>query len=207
MKQLFISSLESAINHYLALDPESKDRLKKLNGKLITIELLPFHFRFHCHFNEAVISMITEENGEADATIRGTPLQLASLAFSQDNRQRFFAEDVVIEGNAAFGQQVMNLFDELEIDWQEYLSMLVGDVSAHHAGKWLHQVKHWFSQTEKSMAQNMSEFLHEELKCLPPEEALHDFYNDIDVLRMDTDRIEARFNALRSHLTDEKVST
>ena len=42
----FLPSLSKAINAYLALDPESKHRLHDLQGKTITVELLPFHFIF-----------------------------------------------------------------------------------------------------------------------------------------------------------------
>lgn len=206
MKQLFHSSLSTAINRYLSLDPESKERLAKLNGKAITIELLPFHYTFHCYFDNNAVSINTDECKDAEAIIRGTPLQLATLALSQDNRHRFFADDVTIEGNAALGQQVMQLFDELEIDWQEYFSMLVGDVSAHHIGNFFQHMKTWLTQTENSMAQNISDFLHEELKCVPPAEALQDFFQDIDELRMDTDRIEARLNALSATLAEDEGS-
>ncbi len=46
-----------AINAYLNLDPESQERLTKLQGKVITIEFLPMHFVFQCIFSEDSVTL------------------------------------------------------------------------------------------------------------------------------------------------------
>lgn len=197
MKTFFLKSISNAINAYLKLDPESAKRLQRLQGKVITIELLPMAFIFQCEFTQQAMTVHPGERMEAQTTIRGTPLQMLGVALTKENRQRFFADDMVIMGNAELAQQVIDLFDHIEIDWEEYLSKFVGDVPAHQFGRLLNNVKSWLSNTEQSFSDNINEYLHEETQCFPPREALQDFYNDIDQLRMDTDRIEARINLLK----------
>ncbi len=116
---------------------------------------------------------------------------------TKDNRHRFFAEDLIIEGNAEIGQQVIELFDELQIDWEDHLSHFVGDIPAYHAGRILSGMSKWLLGTEQTLAQNIKEYLHEEAEYVPTREALQDFFSEIDTLRMDVDRIEARINHLR----------
>lgn len=205
MKKMLLPSLTKAINTYLELDPESTQRLQKMQGRAIAIELLPFHFTFQCVFTEKGVSIHADDSIETETQIRGTPLRMAGVMFAKEDRQRFFADDLVMEGNAAFGQQVIDLFDEMQIDWEEHFSRVVGDVSAHHIGRFVRGVSSWLSNTEKSFTQDINEYVHEEAELFPANEALKDFFRDIDTLRMDVDRVEARINHLRTSLADDEV--
>lgn len=199
-----LSSLTKAINAALHLDPESIHRIAKLNGKTIKMEWLPLHFIFLCHFNESGINLINDEDVETTTTIRGTPLQMLGVMIAKENRQRFFADDIIIEGDAAFAQEVMDLFDHLHIDWEEYLSRLTGDVPAYHAARLYRRFKTFLSHSSKNAQQDITDYLHEEGKWLPGREALNDFLTDIDTLRMDVDRLEARIHHLATRITEDK---
>jgi ubiquinone biosynthesis protein UbiJ len=204
MNMLFLPALSKAVNTALALDPESDQRLKKLQGKVITIEFLPVHFTFQCVFTSAGIEIQKEQQLASEAVIRGTPLQMLGAMLSKDNRQRFFAEDLIIEGNAELAQQVVNLFDEMEIDWEEQISRVVGDVPAYHAGRLLRGAKQWLRKATDSLSENVNEYVHEEARWVPAREALQDYFNDIDALRMDVDRAEARLQNLLAALNEKE---
>lgn len=203
MKNFFLSSLTNAINRILNLDPDSAHRLKKLQGKTISIELLPFHFIFHCCFNENGVIVKEGPTENADTNISGTPLQMLNVMLLKNERQRFFSEDLMMEGNAEIGQEMIRLFDELYIDWEEMLSHLVGDVSAHHVGRFVDSVTDWLTQAKKNIGQDMSEFMHEEARLFPARLALQDFFDDIDALRMDVDRIEAKIKLLETSFINQ----
>ena len=190
--------MNKLINAFLDLDPESKLRLKKLEGKVINIELRPFDFVFHCQIENSNLRLMTGEAANAETTLRGTPLQMMGVMLDKENRQRFFADDLVMEGDAETGQQVVELFDRMEIDWEELFSHFVGDIPAHQTGRLIHGVASWFKEARDSFVQDVSEYVHEEAQWLPTHEALQDFFSEIDVLRMDVDRAEARVNRLKS---------
>jgi ubiquinone biosynthesis protein UbiJ len=204
MNMLFLPALSKAVNTALALDPESGQRLKKLQGKVITIEFLPVRFTFQCVFTAAGIEIQKEQQLASEAVIRGTPLQMLGAMLSKDNRQRFFAEDLIIEGNAELAQQVVDLFDEMEIDWEEQISRVVGDVPAYHAGRLLRGATQWLRKTTDSLSENVNEYVHEEARWVPAREALQDYFNDIDALRMDVDRAEARIQNLLAALNEKE---
>lgn len=206
MKKILLPSLTKAINTYLKLDPESGQRLQKMQGRAISIELLPFHFTFQCLFNEDGVTIDSDDTLMTDTQIHGTPLQMAGVMIAKNDRHRFFAEDLVMEGNAEFGQQVIDLFDELQIDWEEHFSRVVGDVPAYHIGRFIRGVSSWLSSTEQSFTQDINEYVHEEAELFPANEALKDFFSDIDTLRMDVDRIAARINKLKTSLEDDEVT-
>ena len=171
-------------------------RLKKLNGNRITIELLPFHFIFDCFFQDNEVEITAHETAEPDAKITGTPLQMINVMLNKNNRQRAFADDLVIEGRAEIANEVVELFDELQIDWEEYVARIVGDAPAHYANRFVQSIGSFLGNVEQSFTQNVSEYVHEEKDWLPSRERLNDFFAEIDALRMDVDRAEAKINYL-----------
>lgn len=196
VKKYFLRALSKAMNTYLHLDPESTQRLHKLADKAITIELLPFHLKFQCVFTETEVKIYSDAEIETETNIRGTPLQMMGIMLNKTDRLRFFADDIQIEGNAEFAQQVIHLFDELQIDWEELLSKATGDIPAFRISQTLKGLGKWLRDAENSFNQNINEYVHEEAEWLPTKEALQDFFHDVDVLRMDVDRIEAKINQL-----------
>ncbi len=188
----FLSFLSKTVNAYLDLDPASQSRLQILEGKVIGFELLSLHFKFQCVFINNHMDIVTDQI--AETTIRGTPLAFLATAFAKQQRQRFFAEDLTIEGSAELAAEVIALFDELTIDWQEYTSHFIGDIPTYHVERAFKKTNQWLAQIKSSLTQNIDEYIHEEKEWLPSNEALQDLFNDIDQLRMDVDRIEATIN-------------
>lgn len=203
IKSSLIKTVNNAINHYLQLDPESINQLEKLEGKRVAIELQPFGKRMNVEFVDHRLELMTETTAEPDVTLKGSPLRLLAAMRSKENRQKFFAEDIQIEGNAELGQQLIDLFDRLEIDWEEQLSRFTGDVPAYHVGNFMRKMTGWFRDSSESITENVSEYIHEEAGWLPTREALADLFNDIDTLRMDTDRTAARVKALKKQLGNQ----
>jgi ubiquinone biosynthesis protein UbiJ len=200
-KNFLTSTVQKALNTYLALDPDSKLRLAALQGQVVTVELLAVGIIFHLTFSASGIELQTGPIEHADTVIKGTPLRLLHLALApRQNRQQFFADDVAIEGNLELGQLVIDLFDHIEVDWEEILSRFIGDVSAHHIGQIGKKFQSMFTRTRDILTQDVSEYLHEEIDFFPPREALSDFFHDVDEIRMDTDRLEARINHVENTL-------
>jgi ubiquinone biosynthesis protein UbiJ len=204
MRTFLEKNAETILNRYLTLDPESIHRLKALENRMVTIELMKINFVFQVIFTESKIRIKTDDFAKPDTIIKGTPLSLLHMTLSQD-RKKFFADDVSIEGNIELGQQVIDLFDTLEIDWEEYLSRITGDVPAHQLYRAISHFKNFTSHLKKAVSQNINEYVHEEKNLFPTPEALQDFFQDVDSLRMDTDRLEARMLQLQKKLANKEV--
>lgn len=188
MKHMIRSTLNTALNSLLQLDPTSKQRLRDLQDKVIFIEILPFHYILQILIHEEALHLQEEAILAPDVTIRGTPLQMSALAFDR--------HDVTIEGNAETAYEVLHLFSHLHIDWEELMSHVMGDTTAYHANKLVKHAGHWLRHIEQSLSENIDEYVHEEKQWFPTREALQDLFNEIDNLRMEVDRIEARISLL-----------
>lgn len=191
-----LGTVERALNQYLALDPETKKRLNNLEGKTITMILKPFGLSFQVHIEGGSLQLLSGEPHPAEIKITGTPLSLLGIALNPNNKRQFFSDDMVIEGNIDQGQQLIDLFDQVDIDWEELLSKLIGDIPAYETCRFIKSIKSWSSQSIKTLLRNTDEYIHEEKTWLPPAEELNDFYNEVDELRMAVDRLEARIRNL-----------
>lgn len=206
MKNILLTTIEKALNTYLHEDLGSRKRLAKLAGKSAAIQLLPFDIIFLCSFHPDRVSVhLDDGTTEPSATIKGTPLQLFGMLLDKDHRQQFFADDVVMEGDAEIAQQVMHLFEHVHIDWEEHASSLIGDVPAHHLGKLASRFRTWMKSTSTSFSEDANDYLHEEKAWFPHREELQEFFTDIDTIRMDTDRLEARIAHLYAQLNKEET--
>lgn len=201
IERFALNNLAKLINRYLKLDRDSQSRLEKLQNRIITIELMPLHFIFQLLFTENGVEI--KEGGElpAETIVRGTPLQMFHMVLSRDDRNKFFADDIEIEGNADLGQQVIELFDEVNIDWEEQLAKITGDVPSYHISQFARGVKGWLFKTATTLKDDIRDYLHEETLWLPSKEHLTEFYQEIDTLRMDVDRLYARFLHLERQLS------
>jgi ubiquinone biosynthesis protein UbiJ len=191
MKDFFCSGLAKALNHYLHLDPDSLNRLKKLEGKIATIVWPALHFVFQCRFSADSVLISADEIEVSDVKISGTPWEMFNMMLAKD-RQHFFIDTLKIEGDAVLGQQVLALFDEMQWDGEEYLSRFVGDVPAHYLGRAGKQIQTIWQQINRSFTESLSEYWQEEINWFPSREAINDLFTDIDTLRMDVDRMAAR---------------
>lgn len=200
MLNSIITAITKAVNAYIKLDPESSIRLKKLHGKLICIELLPFEYVFYCAFLESGVNITTTSTLNPDATIKGTPWQMLNVMVNKKDRQHFFAKDIEIAGDVEIANQVIRLFDDLQIDIEDELSQYIGDTPAYHINNFIKNTQNWFRSTLQSFTNDVNEYTHEEANWFPPSEAVSDFFNEIDELRMDVDRISQRFEKVKDKI-------
>jgi len=205
MKNLLLNYIEKAVNTYLQQDEQSAARLAKMTGKTICIELLPWQMPFYCRFTADRMVISLQEETVQITKLTGTPMQLGAAMLIKENRQQFFADDLQIEGDAEFAQQVTDLFDHLSIDWEEQAARLVGDVPAHQLSRLTGSLRKWLQKAGKSVTEDISDYLHEEAAWFPVRAELQEFFSDIDNLRMDADRLEARLNHLKSLLNKEEA--
>lgn len=192
MKQL----LEHALNRYLALDSQSKQRMAPLQDKVVSIQLLKTPLTVQLIFIDDQIQLKWDHFLKADLTIKGTPINLLHVSLVRSERPRIFAEEVEIEGNMELAQLVLAIFDDLEIDWEEYFSQWVGDVPAYQTGRIMKKMKAFSRRMRQTTFQNVNEYIHEEINLFPPTEVLRQFFHDIDELRMMVDRLEARIEKI-----------
>lgn len=190
-----LASVESAINQYIALDPEGAARGTELHGRVILIEVTGFGTRIYVIPGSTGVQLFSDYVGEPDCVLRGTPLALARLGASRQEEQLFSGE-VQVEGDTHLAQVFGDFLGGLEVDWEEQLSRLVGDAAAHQFGSRARAVGRWGQRTGNTLTQDVKEYLQEEARLLPGPYELQAFLDDVDRLRDDVERLAARVERL-----------
>lgn len=198
------AALESAINRVLALDPEALARLRAMQGKVIAIELRGVNIALYLLPEAGRINVFSQFDGTPDTVLRGTPLSMARMGLTPRAGDVLFAGDVEITGDVELGQQFRALLDTLDIDWEEHLSHVTGDVIAHQVGKTVRGALHWGRQSLATAGQNLKEYLQEERRTLPTPGEVEDYLAQIDTLRNDVDRLAARIARLEQRRAASK---
>ncbi|MFA5960517.1 MAG: SCP2 sterol-binding domain-containing protein [Tatlockia sp.] len=200
IKKYSLVALQKAINQALALDENSAAKLAALDGKVLKLIVAPLQVDFYLRFGNQQLQLLAAYEGNPDTLIQSSPLGLIRLSFLPASKARsLFNDQIRISGDVELGQQVKKLFDELDIDWEGHLAHFTGDVVAHQLGSLVRQGLAFKSKISHSLRNNVTEYLQEELGLLPPAEAIADFFNDIDTLSLDVERLEAHVNQLMAH--------
>ncbi len=196
LPQLFIASIETAFNRYLALDPEAFTRLANMEGKIIAIEIKGLNESLYLFPGDDGIMVLSDFDGDADTTLSGTPLALAKLSLSEDAAAVLFSGDVTITGDTRLGHQFKKILAQVNIDWEEQLSRVVGDITAHQIGNALRGFGQWFDRSKHAMELDVGEYLQEESRLLPAKAEIDRFIHQVDELRESVDRLQARVQKL-----------
>ena len=202
--QILIATIENAFNRLLALDPEAKAQLAAMEGRIICLQLEGINIRLYLFPDAEDVMILDDFDGEADTTISGTPLALAKLGMAKNSQAEMFEGEVTITGDLKLGGQFNRLFASLDIDWEEQLSKVTGDMAAHTLGN----ISRSYFSTKKrnvnSMKMNMGEYLQEEVRYLPSQNEVDAFMSDVDILRNDVSRFEARLKKLEQKKSEQE---
>ena len=192
--------LETAINQVLQLDPDAVEQLEQLTGKVIALELKGLSVTLYLIPEGRKINVFGHFEDEPDTILRGTPMALAKMSLAKNASDVLFAGDVEISGDVELGQQFREILDGLDIDWEEHLSHLTGDIVAHKLGNLARGVMGWSKKTTEILGQDAAEYLQEESRDLPNRNEVNGFLKHIDTLRSDVDRLDARISRLSKQL-------
>lgn len=192
----FLKPLQIAVNRYLDYDPEVPKQLARMQGKVVELNFQLLDRSLYFIMNADGLDITEELDGVADTTISGSPLALAMMGLQESSTSSLFSGDVVIEGNTELGGQFQTFLENIEVDWEEPLSQITGDVVANQLGSFIRDLSGWTQETTKTNALNVSEYFREEQGMLPSKFEVNKFKTDVDELRLSVDRLEAKVQRL-----------
>lgn len=192
-----LRALESAANAWMGLDPDNRARMAALEQRCIGIDLQGTGLQLFLYPGSHGIRISGQHEGPVDTTLHGSPLALARLGIGGDTGKTLFSGAVTISGDVETGQAFKAILDDMDIDWEEHLSRLTGDVVAHQFGNLARQAGRTLHHGRVTLEQDVGDYLKEELRLLPARIEVENLAADIARLRMDTDRLAARIRRLQ----------
>ena len=185
--------LEHSIEALLKLDPDTRERIASLDGKLIRINVSAPSLSVAISVTDGKVYVVGDATTPADTTISGSLAALRSLAGGND---ALYKGEVTLEGDLRAGQKLKEILAGIDPDWEEIVSPLLGDTLAYRLGSAGRQLGNWLERTRASLQQNTGEYLQEEAEVLAPNSAVREFCAAVDDVRAAADRLEARLRRL-----------
>ncbi len=188
--------LEAAINRYLALDPEMLDKLAAFNGKVIKVEITGIDKELYMFIDDRGVQLETVYEKPADTVLRGSPISLFKMGLVPNVANLLLKGEVEIRGDTRLGHQFKSILSQMDVDWSEPLANLVGDGLAWQLQQSGNNFRQWSKDTLQSVSFSFSEYLQEESRDVVTETELTLFNDDVDQLRDDVERLQARIKNL-----------
>jgi ubiquinone biosynthesis accessory factor UbiJ len=189
---------EQAINKALEYDPASRTALARLSDHVLAVTLEPAELTVYVMPGAEAVDLRSHFEGEPSVRVRGPLTALIRLATGHQNNLKTTGAQV--SGDSGVLLELRGILQNLDLDWEEALSQLFGDVAGHGAAQLLREAGLWLRDRGASSRRLLSEFITEELHLLPSRQELEDFYRAVDDVRFDLDRVEARMRHLTTRL-------
>ena len=193
-----LAAMETGLNKLFSMDLETFDRLQRFKGRIIAFHITDLEQTLYFFPDQQGIQIVSHYEGDADTVISGSLMAFARMAMADEKAKTsaVFKGDITIAGDIALGQHFQSLFKHLDIDWEEHLSRITGDVVAHSLGNMARGFLGWGKNTFNSLTMDVSEYVQYESRDIASGPEINHFNTQIDKIRSDVDRAEARINRL-----------
>ena len=189
--------LDYAIRRYLQADPPLvASSLKTMSGKVVALSLSVPQLELFLLIKENTIRVCADYHGVIDTRIRGSLFDL--LKFGMDKEMTQPTTQLEIIGDIQLGQRLQHLLTEIEFDWEELLTPVIGDIATHQISEGLRMANNFVSHGIESLSFSSGEFLQEELKIVPTQREITYFIDHVEQLRDAVERLDAKFNRIEN---------
>ena len=191
-------ALEAALNRALALDPETREALSRLDGRRIALRVAQPPLALQVTVDGESLR-VGPPGGDVPpdldvrATVAGLVAQLPMFRRDDDGppvgRMR-------IEGDADLARRLQRLAERFDPDWHAPFVAVFGEVLGVQVARGLAAALREARTGARDLAETTVEYLTEESRDLVPREELAAFNDDVDALRDDVERLAARIARL-----------
>jgi len=194
-KILYAQLIETLFNTAKQFDSYQGQLLEQFDGKVIGLQFLPLSTKVFLIINGTELCVQSEISGSADCAI-SAPIpawqKLNPIIEFPDPNQTLAFDDFDIQGDEILGEKFLQSLHTLEIDWEEKLSQLTGDLIAYQIG---HNVCRWRGykkQTAQQITQTLEEYLKFEIDISPSRSEMTDWQKELQTLSDAVEQLEQR---------------
>lgn len=194
--------LTAIINKRISEQTPARELAASLDGTVMAVQVEHTALAVYLAVSDGRLTLHTQYTDEPDVILTGTPISLASLA-GKDPQAVIRDGHVRMSGDAMLGQKYQRLLKLAHPDLEDELAGVVGDVAANQAGNIARTLTNTAGQLGERLTARFGSFLTRDRQALPSEEAFHAFRDDVERLRDDVARAEARLKRLQPPPTED----
>lgn len=204
LRAALLAGAERGINHALRLDPTALPRLAKLSGRIIEIDCTAPAWRLFILADAEGLRLASDWGSEPDCRLRASAASLMRLAVSRNKTAILHGPGVEVEGDSSVLMSLAEVLQDLELDWEYEVSRWLGPVATQLLGSGLRGQAGWVRQSAGSLRQDLADYLSEESRTLVGNAEAETRFSELDRLKLDLDRLEARVERLTHSLKPDR---
>jgi ubiquinone biosynthesis protein UbiJ len=199
LKPLAGRALEIALNQVVALDPDTRLEMARLEGKRIELALEAPAIALSITVREGRVEVGPPDAGnEPDLGLRSTLGGLLSqLPFARPANSTPVGK-LRINGDAELARTLQRLAERFDPDWEKPFADALGPLVGPQVARVFREALHGGRKLAGNLARDAAEYLTEESRDVVGKAELGAFHDDVDCLRDDVERIAARVSRLRA---------
>ncbi len=192
---LVTAAIESTLNTLINDDPELGRRLARLKGQVIQVHLKELNKTLTFIFSQQ-IDVLANYEGQPDCYL-SLNLSILPELRDQSNITKLIKQDkVILEGDIQLAQKFSQLMTDCKPDIEEWLSRVTGDVVAHNLVQGVSNLGQFVKAKADKHQNHLAQVITEEWKLAPAPLEIAHFCDQVDDVRSQAARVEAKLNQL-----------
>ena len=196
-RAMLLEKLAASLNRNVAQSAKARALVEQLDGRSLSLTLEGTPLAFAMRVDGGQIQPVRRARRRRRPAVRARRSRSLSLVGARAEGT-LRAGAVRISGDAEIAQKFRDLLRQAQPDVEEELARLVGDVTAHQIGSFARGLAAGDARPPIRFATSVAEYLQEEGRDVPTRIELDEFLHDVDRLRNDVERLEARVRAAGS---------
>lgn len=196
LQSVLLLPIEAMLNRALALDARTRTRLAPHEGRTLALYTLRPTGSLFISVRQQALHLSVVHDSACTATLSGPAGSLLGLLRRGGNVENLHASGLELRGNTAFIQDLQTALRELDPDWEFRLARIFGDVPVALLGDTLRELRTALGHAGSRLHENTRDFLQEESGLLAAPAALESFSEQLEMLTLRLDRLEARIARL-----------
>jgi ubiquinone biosynthesis protein UbiJ len=193
-------ALTLALNRLLALDPDAREAIDRLEGRRIGVHLRGPEIAFSIAARHGTLQIepppsAGDDGSPNDFEVNATPGTLLAMALGRGYGARP-AGKVEIAGDADLAHRVQQLARDYKPDFEAAFARVFGDVAGTAIARALHDAARWAGEGAKHFRDDGIDWLRDEARLTVPPAEVTAFLDDVDALRERAERLAARVRNL-----------
>lgn len=193
--------LVARVNRTLAETTPARKLAAELEGNSFAVRVARSALAIRLTVVSGELRADTDVGDEPDVLVEGPLSGLARMVFADGDMASLADTGITITGKADIAQKFQRLLKLARPDPEEELAGIIGDAAAHQVGSALRQAADWGRRSGGIIAANVREYLQEEQRDIPSTYEMDRFSRDVQTLRDDVERAEARLARLERRQT------
>lgn len=185
--------LSETVNRALRYDPETLARLAAIEGRRIRLSIalaVGEPIQLDVLPTGQGMQLLSAGDAGADVSISGSTLTFARLAIAGGGPRA--TGELTIRGDIELGNRFRAILERIDIDWEEPIAQVAGDVAAHEIGRAARAAAAYGREASRTLLTDLAEYLREESRLAANRDRIGAFLAAVDGLRDDAERLEKR---------------